>query len=107
MGLLSFFGSKKKEDTQSASSKTASPVPHKSVTPESNWEPATVKWFNAKKGFGFLERGGKTPDIFVHQSTLNRCRIDELVEGQNVEVKWGKSLKKAGGLEAAELRLPK
>ncbi|HUK59286.1 MAG TPA: cold-shock protein [Stellaceae bacterium] len=44
----------------------------------------TVKWFNAQKGFGFIqpEDGGK--DVFVHISALERAGIGSLNEGQKV-----------------------
>ena len=44
----------------------------------------TVKWFNAQKGFGFIERQGG-PDIFVHQSEIQSEGYRELVEGEKVE----------------------
>ena len=44
----------------------------------------TVKWFNATKGFGFIqpERGSK--DVFVHASALERAGITRLDDGQKV-----------------------
>ena len=44
----------------------------------------TVKWFNAKKGYGFIsdENGD---DIFVHFSALNMSGIKVLEEGDKVE----------------------
>ncbi len=45
----------------------------------------TVKWFNATKGFGFiqLDNGGK--DAFVHISAVERAGMRHLTEGQKVE----------------------
>ena len=42
----------------------------------------TVKWFNAQKGYGFIqpEDGGK--DVFVHISAVERAGLRELREGQ-------------------------
>ncbi len=44
----------------------------------------TVKWFNAEKGFGFIERenGG---DVFVHFSAIAEDGYKALEEGQSVE----------------------
>ncbi|MET7855607.1 cold-shock protein [Streptomyces avermitilis] len=44
----------------------------------------TVKWFNAEKGFGFIEQEGGGPDVFVHYSAINSAGFRELQEGQKV-----------------------
>jgi CspA family cold shock protein len=45
----------------------------------------TVKWFNAQKGYGFIqpENGGK--DVFVHISAVERAGLGTLNEGQKVK----------------------
>jgi CspA family cold shock protein len=47
-------------------------------------ETGTVKWFNATKGFGFIQRdnGG---DVFVHYSGISGNGYRSLEEGQRVE----------------------
>ena len=42
-----------------------------------------VKWFNAQKGFGFIEREG-APDVFVHHSEIQGDGYRELAEGEQV-----------------------
>lgn len=43
-----------------------------------------VKWFNANKGFGFIEREGGE-DVFVHFSAIQAAGYKSLEEGQMVE----------------------
>ena len=47
----------------------------------------TIKWFNKKKGFGFisLERG--QTDVFVHHSDIKASDLESLEEGNIVEFK--------------------
>ena len=45
----------------------------------------TVKWFNPRKGFGFIEPEGGENDVFVHISAVQSSGLDQLSEGQKVE----------------------
>jgi CspA family cold shock protein len=44
----------------------------------------TVKWFNAQKGFGFIQPDSGDKDVFVHISAVERSNLDGLKEGQKV-----------------------
>ncbi|MBN2761017.1 MAG: cold-shock protein [Rhodobacteraceae bacterium] len=44
----------------------------------------TVKWFNATKGFGFIQPAQGSKDVFVHVSALERAGIRQLDDGQSV-----------------------
>ena len=44
----------------------------------------TVKWFNAQKGFGFIQPEGGGPDVFVHISAVERAGMRSLQEGQKI-----------------------
>jgi cold shock protein len=44
----------------------------------------TVKWFNATKGFGFIQPDDGSKDIFVHISAVERSGTNDLREGQKV-----------------------
>ena len=45
----------------------------------------TVKWFNTKKGYGFIAPEGGDKDVFVHISALEKAGLHSLDEGQKVE----------------------
>ena len=44
----------------------------------------TVKWFNATKGFGFIQPEDGSKDVFVHISAVERAGLRGLNEGQKV-----------------------
>ncbi len=43
-----------------------------------------VKWFNATKGFGFIQPDTGGPDVFVHITQVQRAGLDGLSDGQKV-----------------------
>ena len=45
----------------------------------------TVKWFNATKGFGFIEPQGGGQDVFVHISAVERAGLNSLQDGQKLK----------------------
>lgn len=53
----------------------------------------TVKWFNAEKGFGFIEQDGGGPDVFVHYSEIQGSGFKSLDEGARVEFEIGQGQK--------------
>ena len=44
----------------------------------------TVKWFNATKGFGFIQPDSGGKDVFVHISAVERAGLHGLNEGQKI-----------------------
>ncbi|MFC1672890.1 cold-shock protein [Pseudomonadota bacterium] len=65
----------------------------------------TVKWFNATKGFGFIEPADGSSDVFVHISAVERAGLGGLNEGQKIsyELQAGQNGKSsAENLSAAE-----
>ncbi|WP_420002991.1 cold-shock protein [Arenibacterium sp. LLYu02] len=44
----------------------------------------TVKWFNATKGYGFIAVEGRSNDVFVHISAVERSGLTGLADGQAV-----------------------
>jgi len=44
----------------------------------------TVKWFNATKGFGFIQPEDGSKDVFVHISAVERAGLSNLQEGQKL-----------------------
>ena len=59
-----------------------------------------VKWFNAEKGYGFIERDGAN-DVFVHYSAIQMPGYRSLDEGQRVEFETAPGRK---GVQAANVR---
>lgn len=59
-----------------------------------------VKWFNERKGFGFIEQNGGG-DVFVHFSAIEGAGFKTLTEGQRVSFNVTQGKK---GLEAENVR---
>jgi CspA family cold shock protein len=59
----------------------------------------TVKWFNATKGYGFIEPDEGGNDVFVHISAVQKAGMDGLNEGQKIsyELEPGRNGKTAAG----------
>lgn len=44
----------------------------------------TIKWYDAKKGYGFIEPDNENKDVFIHVTQLERIGINRLLDGQRV-----------------------
>jgi CspA family cold shock protein len=63
----------------------------------------TVKWFNATKGFGFIQPDDGGSDVFVHISAVERSSLGSLSEGQKLSFELERD-KKSGKMSAAQLQ---
>ena len=62
----------------------------------------TVKWFNATKGFGFIEPTNGGQDVFVHISAVERAGMSGLNEGQQITYELQRDAK-SGKMSAEQL----
>jgi len=62
----------------------------------------TVKWFNTKKGFGFIVPDDGGNDVFVHISAVEKSGMQSLNEGQKVEFELAPD--RQGRMTAVELK---
>ena len=63
----------------------------------------TVKWFNATKGYGFIQPDDGGKDVFVHISAVEQAGLRELNEGQKVSYEIVAD-KRTGKFSAGNLR---
>jgi CspA family cold shock protein len=61
----------------------------------------TVKFFNEKKGFGFISVPGQPKDFFVHYSAIQEAGFKTLAEGDSVEFEPEQGQK---GMQASMVR---
>jgi CspA family cold shock protein len=70
----------------------------------------TVKWFNATKGFGFIQPEDGGPDVFVHVSAVERAGLSALNEGDQVAFELEQDRRSgktsAGGLQVLSAAPP-
>jgi CspA family cold shock protein len=63
----------------------------------------TVKWFNATKGFGFIQSDEGGADVFVHISAVERAGMRDLAEGQKLSYEMVRD-NKSGKMSADQLK---
>jgi CspA family cold shock protein len=62
----------------------------------------TVKWFNAQKGYGFIQPDDGSKDVFVHISAVERAGMGNLSEGQKLSYELERG--QQGKTSAVDLR---
>ena len=62
----------------------------------------TVKWFNAQKGYGFIQPDAGGNDVFVHISAVERAGLGSLNEGQKISYELEKD-SRSGKMAAGQL----
>jgi cold shock protein len=63
-----------------------------------------VKWYNAQKGFGFIQPQDGSKDVFVHATALERAGISNLAEGQKLSFEL-ETDRRSGKTSAGSLQL--
>ena len=62
----------------------------------------TVKWFNATKGFGFIQPDDGGADVFVHISAVERSSLGSINEGQKLSYELERD-QRSGKMSAGQL----
>ena len=62
-----------------------------------------LKWFNAKKGYGFITDGETNKDIFLHISDLQASGIESLQEGEDLSFDMGENRGKEKAVNVKQL----
>jgi CspA family cold shock protein len=69
---------------------------------EASMNNGTVKWFNAQKGYGFIQPDDGSKDVFVHISAVESSGIGNLQEGQKLSYELERG--QQGKVSAVDLR---
>lgn len=70
---------------------------------EQTMQIGVVKWFNATKGFGFIQPEAGGADVFVHISAVERAGMASLTEGQKIGFEL-ESDRRSGKMSAGQLQ---
>jgi len=62
-----------------------------------------VKWFNATKGFGFIQPDDGGADVFVHVSAVERSSLGSINEGQKIGYELERD-QRSGKMSAGQLQ---
>ena len=62
-----------------------------------------IKWFNPKKGYGFIENDAGGKDVFLHVSALEQAGIDTLEEGEAVSFEIGDNRGKENAINITKI----
>jgi CspA family cold shock protein len=73
------------------------------VVPSGPTTSAVVKWYNAEKGFGFVELSDGSGDAFLHRSALERAGHDAVAPGATLQVRTGQGQKGPQVTEVVEV----